>query len=235
MLQQGMVVKKQCYGTLGPFDESLSRAVDFDMNLRLCRSFKGIRINKPTFIIRYHDGLRGPAYDRHTDADRNKKWWAYDRKVFRKLYETTSIESFFEKESSGQNANDRKALAFLLRARVMSKWNLGDLVMKDLRSLQTLVKEKSVELTEEILRNIIIIEAICYRKGSERLSCSVHNVLLNLLCSSGKKNHLRKYVAQHYYWKGIEDFKQGQRKEFLRGILKAMSLMYITSYRCRLN
>ena len=49
IMHQSMVVRKLCYDEVGPFDESLPRAHDHEMNLRLARQYRGVRIGEPTF------------------------------------------------------------------------------------------------------------------------------------------------------------------------------------------
>ena len=222
MFQQGMLVRKRCYDILEPFDESLSRSEDLDMNLRLCLSFRGLRIDCPTFIFRRHEGVRGPSYDLYSYAEREKKLWESDRKVFRKLYETADLSKYLDEQVSDEKKN-RQGRSLANRATVMAKWNLDDLVIKDITELIRLVGNKEVILDETTLRQILYIEALCQRKDRRELANSLHTAIKGLI-KAGAGRDLRVLLAKYYYWKGIENYKKGKRTEFFRGVWRALDV-----------
>jgi glycosyltransferase involved in cell wall biosynthesis len=225
MLQQGMLVRRYCYDTVGPFDESLTASEDLDMNLRLCQSFKGRRVEKATFIVRRHSGIRGPSRDRYSFEERDKKLRETDRIVFRKIYRTIPIVKYLDNTNIEENYDGWQGEALVTRARIMAKWGLDDLVIKDFETFKELISRGKIRLNEKTLDQIFFIESLCHRLHLQMLVRFVQGVIVDLLKLTTKDKKLRRYAARHYYWKGRERFSRGERKELFRGIIKALSVL----------
>lgn len=58
VFHDALLVRTECYRTLGGFDPELIRRQDFEMTLRIARYFRGRRIDKPTIVVRRHSGPR---------------------------------------------------------------------------------------------------------------------------------------------------------------------------------
>lgn len=221
MLQQGMLVRKHCFDAAGPFDEALIGSEDRDMNLRLCRFFKGLRIDRPTFILRRHEGLRGPSHASYSYAERERKLWETDRIVYRKIYEATPLQMYLDEVATGNNEGWRGE-ALMTRARIMAKRHLDDLATKDLAGLKKLADEGDVTLSENILRGALLVEAL-YRR-SERVN-EAQAFRKKLLQLPGMSASHRKYIAKYYYWRGIDECRKGRPKELLKGIAGAVEVL----------
>lgn len=219
MLQQGMVVRRRCYDALGPFEESFTHGEDIDMDLRLCRSFKGLRIDEPTFVLRRHAGARGPKSDRYSYEDRDRKLGETDRKVFRKLYETTELAKFLDDGDAGRQGWEGEAL--VNRALVMAKWGHHDLVMEDLWRLGDLVGCRTVPLNRAILDGLVQVDVTCQRAGSFREAREVRRLMAGLIRNSDDDGTLRNHLTRYYYWKGRERLRQGEWMELVRGVARA--------------
>lgn len=76
---QAMLIRRQALIALGGFREGLSRSQDYDLNLRLARSFSGFGIPDEIFIRRTHSGDRGPKTDRFSVGLQEKKWYEYNK------------------------------------------------------------------------------------------------------------------------------------------------------------
>jgi hypothetical protein len=224
MSQGAMLVRRVCYDEVGPFDESLTRSEDLDMDLRLCRAFQGLRLDAPTFIIRRHAGARGPAADRYSFADRDRKLAETDRKVYRKLYGTTDLEKFVDDPGFDGSRVGWQGEALVNRARVMAKWGHHDLVMKDLRQLSDLIGRRIVPLDRGILDGLVQVDVTCQRAGGLREGREVRRLAAGLVRINDESGMLRSYLAKRYYWKGIEEYRQGKRAGAIRGMVRALGV-----------
>jgi glycosyltransferase involved in cell wall biosynthesis len=221
MLQQGMLVRKYCYDAVGPFDESLTGSEDRDMNLRLCRSHKGVRIDRPTFIVRRHEGVRGPSAASYSYSERDRKLWETDRIVFRTLYESTPLHMYLDGPAA-EEMHQWQGEALMTRARIMAKWHLDDLAMKDFAELKELAAQGVVTLSEDILRGALLVEALYRRSGRLNEAKAFRKNLLRL---PGMSTSQRRYVAKYYYWRGLDSYRKGKRRELLCGVAGALEVL----------
>lgn len=133
--QNGMLVPLECYRQLGGYDERLARGQDYDMIIRLCRHYHGVRLDEPTFAQRQHDGLRGPLGELHNEAERAQVWFHYDQLIFRTIRETVSLVEYMtpmergSDECVGQNVQ----MARLRRASIMAQHGLLQEAVVDVR------------------------------------------------------------------------------------------------------
>ncbi|MDX1428849.1 MAG: glycosyltransferase family A protein [Rhodothermales bacterium] len=130
-----LIVRRQAYREVGPFDESLIRSQDYEMAVRLALRYRGIRVDGgPTFRHRTHDGDRGPALERFSASDRPSVWQKYTQRFMRDLYERLPLSRY---GPADEMTPQQAAVATLTRARIMASHGLFDLVMADLRFLRT--------------------------------------------------------------------------------------------------
>jgi Glycosyl transferase family 2 len=92
--QYAMLARRSLYERVGPFREELIRAQDYDMFIRLARSFKGVHVPKVIFYLRYHDGMRGSAADVIFPEDRVRRQFMYDQKIFSWVKQEFHIREF---------------------------------------------------------------------------------------------------------------------------------------------
>ncbi len=224
MLQQGMLVRRRCYDKLGPFEESFTYGEDVDMDLRLCLSFRGVPIETPTFIIRRHEGPRGPEADRYSYARREAKLRETDRKVYRKLYETTDLARFLDEDEPDTSQRGWEGEALVNRARIMAKWGHHDLVMDDLRRLSDLIGRGMVPLDKGLLDGLVRVDVTCQRAGSLRDAREVRRLAAGLVRINDDGGTLRNYLAKRYFWKGVEEYRLGKRAGAIRGVARALGV-----------
>ena len=94
LFQPAMMVRRECYEKVGPFNENLHRSIDYDMIARLVVSTPIRMTEDILFQQRKHDGDRGSSKHRHAASDSEKVWSAQDRKVFQNLREKIPL-SFY--------------------------------------------------------------------------------------------------------------------------------------------
>ena len=131
--RQGMLVPLRCYRTVGAFDETRQRSEDYDMILRLARTFRGAKLGAPTFLLREHGGDRGPANERHSARERDKIFLQYGRELFADLYDRLELPEYLPASSELNALNDaQRRRALLQRACVMARHGLFDEALEDL-------------------------------------------------------------------------------------------------------
>jgi len=91
---QSCLIRRDCMAQIGNFNESLLRSQDYDVLIRLGHRFRFSGIEDPTFILRLHDGLRGPLVERHAAASRRRVWTKYDRSIGRWMREQCKLSDF---------------------------------------------------------------------------------------------------------------------------------------------
>lgn len=128
--QPGMLVKAEAYRHVGPFDQTLARSQDYDMILRLARSYRGVATGKTIFQQRVHDGVRGMANDRFTIDERRQRWKQSDQVIFSRIYRTWALGAFSRSDGCQfLPTNSREDL--LTRAVTMGRKGLWKLSLQD--------------------------------------------------------------------------------------------------------
>lgn len=157
---QAALVPRRCYEAVGPFDESLTFGEDYEMILRLARRFRGGNVGAPTFCLRIHSGLRGPAHERRAASDRDKAFSDYDHRIFARLHATLPLAEYLpcRTEAGALNSMELRQ-ARLQRACIMSRHGLFEQAFEDLR---TVLDENSALLNgreRNILAQMVGVEA----------------------------------------------------------------------------
>lgn len=194
-LMQGMLIPVRCYRTVGPFDQSLQRCEDHDMLLRLARRFRAGNIGQPTFIYRDHDGVRGPALERHAGVDRFAALFGYRQDIFRRVWKEYPLGDYLPGyQQAGEPTGVLLARALLQRSSIMFTQGLLDEGSADLESaLQHLPSPPRAEdWLPLLLSRSIDIETWRYHDRWRLLRC-LDRALRDQM-------HLARYVARGLYW-----------------------------------
>jgi len=128
---QAALVRSDCYRLVGPFREDLLRSQDYDMLLRLVRRFPVAFLDKPTYILRRHEGERGPAAVRHAAADRERVWARYDGLLGKHLRRDATLGEFHSPPVSGRLSDEQTRQALLNRMSVMASKGLAAEMIED--------------------------------------------------------------------------------------------------------
>jgi hypothetical protein len=133
---QGMLVPRRCYEHVGPFDQSLTFAEDYEMILRLARHFRGANIGAPTFCLRVHAGVRGPAHEQHVASERYATCRRYSRGTFARLYAELPLADYLPRGSvvSDDLNGSQERQARLQRACIMARHGLFELAFADMET-----------------------------------------------------------------------------------------------------
>lgn len=89
-----VLARRECYQRIGGFDESLSSSEDYDMLIRLARTFEYGVVPDPTFVVRTHDGARGAASNRYSADQRREKLYRTDAIVGIKVRRGVPLDEF---------------------------------------------------------------------------------------------------------------------------------------------
>ncbi|TVT56270.1 MAG: glycosyltransferase family 2 protein [Azoarcus sp. PHD] len=124
------VVRRSALEAAGPFREDLHRSQDYEMLIRLSQLFNFVYTGSPTYIMRKHDGVRGPAVDQHKNTDRRRVWRKYDHMIGLSIAENIPLERYQEEAVPPDSLpTARRRTALIRRAWVMaSKANIEQLV-----------------------------------------------------------------------------------------------------------
>lgn len=131
VFQGGMLVRTKCYDAVGSFDETLIRAQDYDMLLRLARRFRGVELSDVLFRQRMHSGLRGSASSPVPRRNQYRIQRRYEQMIFRRLYAEYGLHEFGR--SGCQTSEMGRADLLIERATVMGRKGLWDLAEEDIR------------------------------------------------------------------------------------------------------
>jgi glycosyltransferase involved in cell wall biosynthesis len=74
----GCISRTALVHMVGAFDTRLKRSQDYDYIVRMTQSARFAYTGGSTYVIREHEGLRGPADALHKSSDKRKTWIQYD-------------------------------------------------------------------------------------------------------------------------------------------------------------
>lgn len=155
-LQQGSLVRTECFKELGGYRSDLKRSLDYEILLKITRKYKGIRVNKPSFYLRCHSGVRGGASEKFEAVRSMQVWHQFNKKIFRELAEDLALREYLPESKkylfeSGNHLTYH--LACLERMKVMAKRGIWDIAISDFEMLffgEEPVKSLDTKDVEEI-------------------------------------------------------------------------------------
>lgn len=136
---QGMLVKIECYRTVGGYDSDLKRAEDYEFFIRLSHVFEGVGIEEPTYLRRVHEGVRGSGSNSHDARDIQAHFLKYEALFFEKLFRDLPLSSYggfpCSDETDSNESAARIRRSHLKRASCMFRKGLWNNGLEDLRVL----------------------------------------------------------------------------------------------------
>lgn len=130
--QPGMIVRRDLYEEVGPFDEILARSVDYEMLTRLARGGRAASTDAIVFHQRLHNGDRGPAASRAAAGNRDEIWIEHDKAIFRSIHADWPLSDYIPSREISTDEDRRRAL--LQRGVIMARKKLWNLAIQDFRS-----------------------------------------------------------------------------------------------------
>lgn len=152
------LVRAQAYRTVGDFDTELLSSEDYDMQLRLTRSFTAAYCPEPIFIFRQHTGPRGAMAIRYAGAQRTNVFRRFDQRVGRKLRTGLALGDYLVPRLAQVGAPATQRQALLNRMTVMASKGCLPEMMEDLCQALSLLPSDGVPTAAE---QHTITTAIC--------------------------------------------------------------------------
>lgn len=157
IFQCALLVRRECYDAVGPFDTSFTRAQDYEMLLRLARRYDGVHVPAIAFHQRAHEGVRGTArepIDGATVWDRQK---SFNARVFQSLYDSSTLADFLPPARRTSADPQDRLTAFLRRGAAMARVSLWSHALDDF--------EKAVDLAGRLgISTLAPAERICLNR-----------------------------------------------------------------------
>jgi Glycosyl transferase family 2 len=139
--QGALLVRRRCYGEVGPFDTALLRSQDYEMTLRLARHFESVHVPHILFHQRQHPGLRGPSRMKLKSTELLETWKSFDQIVLRAIYASHELKEFLNAPPHGAPRSRELMTALLQRAAIMARCGLWDLASADVEAAAERAKE----------------------------------------------------------------------------------------------
>jgi glycosyltransferase involved in cell wall biosynthesis len=210
-----LFARTSCYAQVGGFDPGLLRSQDYEMAIRIARSFTGIRVpGGATFHYRQHEGMRGSSKDRFAAGSRLGKWLEYDQIFFRKLYEELALDELLP---PGVCAKTCQRQAILQRLAIMASKLLVPQAINDLRQLAVLSDRAPFSEQERVVVRLLIAAASYYKTGSILDSREFCDELYRLSTSSAAIRLLRGEIRRALMLR-LGRFSRGQTLTAMRAL-----------------
>ncbi len=199
IMHQSMVVNKRCYDEVGPFDGSLPRAHDHEMNLRLARRYRGVGIGEPTFCLRAHTGKRGTKavpipYERIEEFSR-----ADGERIYRRLHSELLLLEYLPKDEQANPPEGWTIEALTQRARIMVRKGVFDLAWADF--VVTLDEVRMGGLKRRDLGLLYDVEKECVLQGNPVLAGRMRSAMAKIVGRGGLS--AISGLAKRYYHTGL--------------------------------
>jgi glycosyltransferase involved in cell wall biosynthesis/ubiquinone/menaquinone biosynthesis C-methylase UbiE len=172
-----VVVKMECFKKVGPWDESLIRAQDYDMWTRIGRYYRSASISLPTLHYRLHSGIRGTNNESIKINELQQSTIKYHRQVVQKLYNVPIEEIFKDTQGCSSNKSVILVEAYLERALYLAMNNLVDEAAKDIEQAKNIAINNSIRFLNFTARGLQIIGKIDNIMNEIGDSNSIVNVL----------------------------------------------------------
>lgn len=129
--QGSMLVRREAYDAVGPFDVRMARSQDYEMNLRLARRFAGAGVPKVMFHQRHHDGVRGPKAAQVKADAVEAAWKRYNQLIFTEIHTSHDLDEFHAEAEGGGAPERRQITALIQRGCIMARRGLWPLANRD--------------------------------------------------------------------------------------------------------
>lgn len=203
VMQNATLAKRSAYDTVGPFDETLLRSLDYDMAVRLATQVRCQYEDFISFDQRKHEGARGPASIRHAAGSSDSVWLDYDRRIFEKQRKIIPM-SFYQSMFSHPDPRLRKRAALLQRACISARHDLWSDALVDLRAASVLAPTVALGKVErDICRR-----TVCGKHGFPgALTEDISSRLRALESDGGNASEIVETILRGTLWRLRDDDK----------------------------
>ena len=144
------LVRREAYLAVGGFDAGLLSSEDYEMQLRLARTFKMVCCPHPSFIFRQHTGLRGAKTIRYSGDQRAKVFRKFDQKIGLKLRSSLQLGDYLVPRQIAIDNKVTERQAYLARMTVMASKGCLQEMLDDLQSALALCSSHSELTVQEV-------------------------------------------------------------------------------------
>lgn len=153
------LIKRATFVALGGFDANLLRSQDYDFLIRLSRTSTPAYCPRPVFIVRVHEGERGPAALRHASIDRRKQFLHFSRTIGKKLLQDSALGEYSVPPTNAILSGDERTAALLNRMQVMANHGCVEEMFADLREILMELAHRSKRLQKD--EGLLVQHAAC--------------------------------------------------------------------------
>lgn len=218
---QGMLIPKLCFERVGYFDGRLLRCEDLEILLRLARDFVALNLQKPTFVLRDHDGVRGPERELHAEVQRTVVWLRYQRTILREMRDRYPLSAYLPHVPGTEiraMSVAQSSQALLQRGAMMLQKGLMHEALSDIQAGLTMLDE--TEQNEARLQSIL---SDAFDVDMWKLSKPYDFTRKVTRClNRDKLIALRPAVSRGLYWALTRSIRQHRWHDALRSALMLM-------------
>ncbi|UYZ21608.1 glycosyltransferase [Mesobacillus jeotgali] len=171
-----VIVRRECYETVGKWDENLIRAQDYDMWMRICRHFNTMALPLPTLHYRVHSGTRGTAIESIQINNLQEATMKYHRLAVKKTHDIP-IEEIYTKDIRISDNTVYLVESFLERALYMAKNNLLEECSEDIERAKDISMNSKIQYLNFSINGLQIIKELVEIVSHLSESRSVVNIL----------------------------------------------------------
>jgi glycosyltransferase involved in cell wall biosynthesis len=141
-----VMVRRAPLEAMRPFDRTVIASVDYYLHLGVGQQGPAAFVDSVVLRQRQHDGLRGPARSRYSEADRNEKWITHDAYLLKQMIEELPLEAYLAAPPwTGRTLDaEERRLALLQRAVIAGRKKLWPQATEDMRAALSLLPDTAL-------------------------------------------------------------------------------------------
>ncbi|MDP2087561.1 MAG: glycosyltransferase family 2 protein [Gemmobacter sp.] len=138
---------------LRPFDLSVIASVDYYLHLGVAMTGRSEFVDTVVLRQRQHNGLRGPAHARYTEAERNAKWIEHDAYLLRGILETAPLQAYLDSPPwDGRTLDtEERRLALIQKAVIAGRKKLWPEALDALEVAMAILPEVPISEREQMV------------------------------------------------------------------------------------
>jgi hypothetical protein len=152
--QPCVLFRRNAIAAHAPYDQTVLASVDYFILLTVARSAHGAAVDQTVLFQRQHGGQRGPHSLRYGEAERIKRWMAFDSRIVETLLETVEDGELIGRRGRALSTIEQRR-AWFQRATVAGRKRLWDLAARSLRQARALSAAPLTPGDRQILKQML--------------------------------------------------------------------------------